>query len=374
MKAAPVIAALERQQGFRQTLVHTGQHYDANMSEIFFQQLGIPEPDFNLEVGSGSHAQQTAQILSRLEPVVLEQKPDLVLVYGDVNSTVAAALVCTKIGIPVGHVEAGLRSFDRTMPEEINRLLTDQVADLLFTPSIDGNQNLEREGIDKNKVYLVGNVMIDTLVRLLPKAGDETLRELIEGDGQAQSQSSSSVGGRLPFELVSGPYALVTLHRPSNVDDPEMLKEIITTLNEISTMLPVILPIHPRTRQRLSGLRLDLDFDGARLKLIDPVGYLQFLALQRRARLVITDSGGIQEETTFLGIPCLTVRENTERPVTVTLGTNVLVGQDMMRLREEVERILAGAGKKGSIPPLWDGRASERIAEIIKEWLGPRNG
>ncbi|MCL6582144.1 MAG: UDP-N-acetylglucosamine 2-epimerase (non-hydrolyzing) [bacterium] len=373
MKAAPVLAALERQQGFRQTLVHTGQHYDANMSEIFFQQLGIPEPDFNLEVGSGSHAQQTAQILSRLEPVVLEQKPDLVLVYGDVNSTVAAALVCTKIGIPVGHVEAGLRSFDRTMPEEINRLLTDQVADLLFTPSIDGNQNLEREGIDKNKVYLVGNVMIDTLVRLLPKAGDETLRELIEGDGQAQSQPSFSVGGRLPFELVSGPYALVTLHRPSNVDDPEMLREIITTLNEISAMLPVILPIHPRTRQRLSGLRLDLDFDGARLKLIDPVGYLQFLALQRRARLVITDSGGIQEETTFLGIPCLTVRENTERPVTVTLGTNVLVGQDMMRLREEVERILAGAGKKGSIPPLWDGRASERIAEIIKEWLGPRN-
>ncbi len=340
MKAAPVVRALDLQTGFQQIIVHTGQHYDANMSEIFFQQLEIPEPDINLDVGSGSHAQQTAQIMSRFEPVVLEQKPGLVLVYGDVNSTVATALVCSKLQVPVGHVEAGLRSFDRSMPEEVNRLLTDQVADLLFTPSVDGNENLLREGVSEEKIHLVGNVMIDTLVRLLPKTDNSILH--------------------------NSDYALVTLHRPSNVDEPAMLRKIISTLNEISEDMHVIFPIHPRTRSRLKGLNLPAT--NPSLEFIEPVGYLQFLALQRRARVLITDSGGIQEETTYLGVPCLTVRENTERPVTITTGTNMLVGTDMERLKAEVGRILSGEVKRGAVPPLWDGKASERIAGIIKEW------
>jgi UDP-N-acetylglucosamine 2-epimerase (non-hydrolysing) len=390
MKAAPVIAALGQRDSFRQTLVHTGQHYDANMSDIFFGQLGIPKADFNLEVGSGTHAQQTAQIMSRFEPVVLEQRPDLVLVYGDVNSTVAAALVCTKIGIPIGHVEAGLRSFDRTMPEEINRLLTDQMADLLFTPSSDGNENLMREGIAKEKIHLVGNVMIDTLVRLLPKANNTVLRELAGSVGNGHGQvltgeqlmaGEDSLNDPSTFapdssspcssSFVTGSYALVTLHRPSNVDDPDMLTRIIVALHEISQDLPVIFPIHPRTRQRLQSLKLEADH--SRLILIEPIGYLQFLALQRRARAVITDSGGIQEETTFLGVPCLTVRENTERPVTITAGTNVLVGQNMGRLKEEMDRILSGAEKKASVPPLWDGKASERIAAVVEGWLAEKS-
>jgi len=312
------------------------------MSEVFFHQLGMPRPDINLDVGSGSHAVQTAQIMMRFEEVVLKQHPDLVLVYGDVNSTVAAALVCAKLGIRVGHVEAGLRSFDRTMPEEINRLLTDQIADLLFTPSKDGDENLLREGVAREKIYLVGNVMIDTLIRLLPEAK----------------------GSRLKAEgLEDKNYALVTLHRPSNVDEPEMLIKIMKTLEEISEDLPVIFPIHPRTRRRLSDLKLQTD--NLNLRLIEPVGYLEFLALQKSAKVVITDSGGIQEETTFLGVPCLTVRENTERPMTVEVGTNVLVGQDMKRLKKEVYKILDGKAKKGSVPPLWDGKASERIAEVV---------
>ena len=341
MKAAPVLRALKNDS--RQTLVHTGQHYDFNMSDIFFRELDIPSPDINLEVGSGSHARQTADIMTRLEPVVLERKPDLVLVYGDVNSTVAAALVCAKLLVPVGHVEAGLRSFDRSMPEEINRLLTDQVADLLFTPSSDADENLRREGVSSRKIHFVGNVMIDTLVRLLPRA------------------TENSLGQHSGFRFER--YGLVTLHRPSNVDDPPMLMKMIQTLVEISDDLPIIFPMHPRTRERLHTLRSVPQSSG--LNLVDPMSYLEFLALQRRATLVITDSGGIQEETTFLGVPCLTVRENTERPVTVEVGTNILVGQDMHRLKEEVHRILHGQGKKGRTPPLWDGRASERIAHVI---------
>ena len=346
MKAAPVIAALSQRDGVTQVLVHTGQHYDANMSEVFFHQLDIPEPDINLEVGSGSHAVQTAEIMIRLENVLLEQKPDLVLVYGDVNSTVAAAMVCAKLLIPVGHVEAGLRSFDRTMPEEINRLLTDQVADLLFTPSKDGDENLLKEGVAKEKIHFVGNAMIDTLTRLLPKANIKGFANLgIEGlDG----------------------YALVTLHRPSNVDDPGMLRRIMETLKEISDELPVIFPIHPRTRQCLHNSQFAIR--NSKFHLIDPVGYLEFISMQKHATLVITDSGGIQEETTILGVPCLTVRKNTERPVTVDLGMNIVVGQDMDRLKDEVHRILNGNGKKGSVPPLWDGKAGERIAEVISEW------
>ena len=346
MKVAPVIKALGNRDGVAQVLVHTGQHYDINMSDIFFSQLGIPAPDINLDVGSGSHAVQTAQIMMCMETVLLQEKPDLVLVYGDVNSTVAAALVCAKLLIPIGHVEAGLRSFDRTMPEEINRLLTDQAAELLFTPSVDGDENLMREGVTPEKIHFVGNVMIDTLTRLLPAA--ETLWPKISSELNIEEKQ----------------YGLVTLHRPSNVDAPVVLSSIIKALGEISVNLPIIFPIHPRTRARIRGTGLEIKTEG-RLQLTEPIGYLDFLCLQQRAKLVITDSGGIQEETTFLGVPCLTVRENTERPVTVSIGTNILVGQNMMRLRTEISGILAGGAKRGAVPPLWDGKASERIAAIL---------
>jgi UDP-N-acetylglucosamine 2-epimerase (non-hydrolysing) len=343
MKAAPVIRALKGRDSVSQTLVHTGQHYDANMSDVFFQQLDMPAPDINLGVGSGSHAQQTAEIMKRFEPVVAERKPDLLLVYGDVNSTVATALVCAKMSVPIGHVEAGLRSFDRTMPEEINRLLTDQIADLLFTPSADGDENLLREGVAPDKIHRVGNVMIDSLVRLLSVAETSTIVT--------------------DLNLRAGNYGLVTLHRPSNVDNPRTLASIMDALHEISRDVTLIFSVHPRTRQRLETS--DHHHPGSRVHILDPLSYIDFLALQRQARLVVTDSGGIQEETTFLGVPCLTVRENTERPVTVILGTNHLVGQDMKRLRTEVARILAGDQKRGQIPPLWDGHAAERIAAAV---------
>ena len=336
MKAAPLMRALQLR-GIRQTLVHSGQHYDANMSDIFFEQLAMPAPDVNLAVGAGSHAQQTGEIMQRLEPVVLERKPDLLVVYGDVNSSVAGALVCAKLLVPVAHVEAGLRSFDRTMPEEINRLLTDQISALLFTPSRDADENLLREGIPAEKIRLVGNIMIDTLVALLPAAR-----------------------GHLPGDLPPR-YVLVTLHRPGNVDDEVFMNQIFETLAEISRHIPVIFPVHPRTRQRMEG-RAASDGD---LRLMPPLSYLSFLALQQRASAVVTDSGGIQEETTFLGIPCLTVRENTERPVTITLGTNILVGRDMQRLRDQLEDILRNGGKAGTVPPLWDGHTAERIAAQI---------
>lgn len=335
MKAAPVLRAL-KQKGAQQTLVHTGQHYDVNMSDVFFQELQIPEPDVNLAVGSGSHAQQTAEIMTRFESVVLKCRPDIVLVYGDVNSTVAAALVCSKLLIPVGHVEAGLRSFDRTMPEEINRLVTDQLSDVLFTPSADGDANLQREGIPAEKVHLVGNVMIDTLVQFLPIA---------------RAIKSSVPQG----------YALVTLHRPANVDDPKMLGKILSALGAVSRDLPVIFPVHPRTRHAIREFGLQADG----IQIMDPMSYLEFLGMQCRATVVITDSGGIQEETTYLGIPCLTVRPNTERPVTTEIGTNVLVGDDMDKLRSEMLRILSGHGQQGRVPPLWDGHASERIATLL---------
>jgi UDP-N-acetylglucosamine 2-epimerase (non-hydrolysing) len=339
MKAAPVFDALSKYEGIRQTLVHSGQHYDFNMSDVFFQQLGLPEPGINLQVGSGSHAQQTAQIISRFETVVLEQKPDIVVVYGDVNSTVAAALVCAKLLVPLAHVEAGLRSFDRTMPEEINRILTDQVSSFLFTPSPDGNENLAREGISPEKIKFVGNVMIDTLVRMLPKA-------VSRPDLPAQ-------------------YALVTLHRPSNVDDIEWLSSMLQQLAEISSELPVVFPVHPRTRERLKQAGIEGHEDSIRI--LDPLSYLDFLGLQKGARVVLTDSGGIQEETTYLGVPCLTVRENTERPVTTEMGTNILVGRNIQRLREEVQKIQNGEIKQGRIPSLWDGRAAERIAAVLAQ-------
>jgi UDP-N-acetylglucosamine 2-epimerase (non-hydrolysing) len=342
MKVAPVLSALKTRQHVVQTLVHTGQHYDANMSDVFFEQLGIPAPDVNLAVGSGTHAGQTAEIMTRFEPVLLERKPDIVLVYGDVNSTVATALVCAKLGVRVGHVEAGLRSFDRTMPEEINRLVTDQLADLLFTPSEDGDINLQREGIRAEKIFRVGNVMIDSLIRLLPAAQHRN----------AQRQNRNGLPQR---------YALVTLHRPANVDDSVILKRILQSLLEVSQDLSVIFPAHPRTRKRIA----DFALHAGQLQILDPLPYLEFLAMQSRATVVITDSGGIQEETTYLGIPCLTLRENTERPVTVSLGTNVLVGRDPEKLRSELFRVLAGQAKTGTVPPLWDGYAGERIAALL---------
>src|SRR5271167_4435151 len=343
MKAAPVLHALGKRPAVKQTLVHTGQHYDANMSDVFFSQLEIPAPDVNLGVGSGSHAGQTAEVMKRFEPVVLERKPDIVLVYGDVNSTVAAALVCSKLLIRVGHVEAGLRSFDASMPEEINRIVTDRLANLLFTPSEDGDENLRREGVEAGKIHRVGNVMIDFLIRLLPAAM------------------------RCPENGLPARYTLVTLHRPSNVDDGATLKSILDSLLEVSARLNVIFPVHPRTRQRIA----EFGIDAARLHLLDPLPYIEFLALQRRATVVITDSGGIQEETTYLGVPCLTLRSNAERPVTVNMGTNVLVGRDRRLLDSELTRILEGRAKKGSIPPLWDGRASDRIVRALREYFAP---
>jgi UDP-N-acetylglucosamine 2-epimerase (non-hydrolysing) len=337
MKAAPVISAFRQRPKVVQTLVHTGQHYDSNMSDVFFEQLGIPEPDVNLEVGSGTHAQQTAEVMRRFEPVALQKKPDVVLVYGDVNSTMAAAVVCSKLLIPVGHVEAGLRSFDRSMPEEINRLITDQVSDLLFTPSEDGDRNLCREGICPDKIHRVGNVMIDSVVRLLPMA------------------LKRGATGFPPH------YALVTLHRPSNVDDGEVLKRILECIRDAGTELATVFPVHPRTRQRIK----EFGIETTDIHLLEPMPYVDFLALQARAAVVITDSGGIQEETTYLGVPCLTLRRNTERPITEELGTNILIGDDTARLRTELSNILAGHGKRGTIPPLWDGRASERIADVI---------
>ena len=340
MKVAPVHAAFRKRAGVRQTLVHTGQHYDANLSDIFFEQLGIPRPDVSLEVGSGSHAVQTAEVMIRFEKTILEQKPDLVLVYGDVNSTVAATLVCAKLGTKIAHVEAGLRSFDRTMPEEINRLVTDQLADLLLIPSEEAEGNLLREGVARDKIHFVGNVMIDTLRTLLP---------------QARMPDIAGLGDK---------FALVTLHRPSNVDEPETLKRILATLTKISEQLQIVFPVHPRTKARIESMGYRFE-DSKNIFGIAPIGYLECLALQQRATVVVTDSGGLQEETTALGIPCLTVRENTERPITITHGTNTLVGTDMKLLLEEVKKILSGRGKGGRVPPLWDGSASERIADIV---------
>lgn len=342
MKAAPVMSALDG--AFDQTLVHTGQHYDPRMSDIFFRELGLPEPDVNLGVGSGTHAAQTAQIMIALERLLLANRPDLVMVYGDVNSTVATALVCAKVTIPLAHVEAGLRSGDRTMPEEINRLVTDQLSDLLFTPSTDGDDNLRAEGIAAEKIHFVGNVMIDTLVRLLPEA-----------------EERAASGG---FRPAGARYGLVTLHRPSNVDASCRLGSVLETLSDISQHIPLLFPVHPRTRERIDSSGFARR--APQLELIDPVGYLDFLALQNGAHLVITDSGGIQEETTYLGVPCLTVRPSTERPVTVEMGTNILVGEDLGNLRRQVDRVLAGTVKPGRQPPLWDGHAAERIAGILR--------
>jgi UDP-N-acetylglucosamine 2-epimerase (non-hydrolysing) len=343
MKVAPIVEAMKRREReFTPLLVHTGQHYDAAMSDAFFRDLDLPEPDVYLGVGSTSHAVQTAAIMERFEPVVLREQPDWVLVVGDVNSTLACALVCVKLGVRVAHVEAGLRSRDRTMPEEINRLLTDQIADLLLTPSADADENLRAEGIPPERIRMVGNVMIDSLYKQLERS--------------RQSRVKDDLG------LTDQNYGVLTLHRPANVDDPAIFGKILDALETISERLPIMFPVHPRTRKTIAELGLDARVERMKgLRLIDPLGYLDFLSLYSSARLVLTDSGGIQEETTVLGIPCLTLRENTERPITVTMGTNTVVGSDPATITQAAFAALSETSKKTVSIPLWDGHTAERI-------------
>ena len=348
MKVAPIYAEMKRRPDeFEPMIVHTGQHYDAAMSGAIFDDLGMPKPDVHLGVGSGSHAIQTAKIMTEFEPVLLREKPDWVLVVGDVNSTIACALVCSKLGVKIGHVEAGLRSGDRTMPEEINRILTDAISDLLFTTSQDADENLEKEGISKNKIRFVGNVMIDSLAGHLKLAERSTIRE--------------------DLSISSTEYAVVTLHRPSNVDDRETLSGILGSLVSISEKLPIIFPVHPRTRARISEFGLGDKIASSEIRLIEPLGYLDFMRLYSGARMVLTDSGGLQEETTYLGIPCLTLRKNTERPITIEMGTNVLVGTDPDAITREAVNALNSTASSAdtSIPPLWDGKAAGRICDEL---------
>jgi UDP-N-acetylglucosamine 2-epimerase (non-hydrolysing) len=345
-KIAPLMREMQRHPEIDPVLVHTGQHYDAALSDIFFRQMGIPTPHVNLEVGSGSHAAQTAEVLKRVEPVLVERQPDLVLVVGDVNSTIAVSLAAVKLGIAVAHVEAGLRSFDRGMPEEINRILTDALADYLFVTEADAIDHLLKEGRPRECIYLVGNVMIDSLRHFLPVA------------------QQSRIGDDLGLKNGVGwqRFGVLTLHRPSNVDSTEKLAELLGSIDSVASQVPVVFPVHPRTQQRLSQAGIKTH---PQLKLIPPIGYLDFLCLLSKATLVLTDSGGIQEETTALGVPCLTLRENTERPITISEGTNQLIGTDPAKIVAAAKAILGGQGKPGRIPPLWDGHAAERIVDVL---------
>jgi UDP-N-acetylglucosamine 2-epimerase (non-hydrolysing) len=350
MKIAPIMEAYKAYSDITPLLVHTGQHYDQKMSDLFFRQLEIPEPDLNLEVGSASRISQTAQIMQRFEPVVAQEKPDAVLVVGDVNSTVACGLVAVDAGVKLIHVEAGLRSFDRNMPEETNRILTDSISDLLFCTEQSGVDNLLREGISRQKIHLVGNVMVDTLLKNRARAEQTTILE--------------EVG------VEAGGYAVLTLHRPSNVDDTTVFGRLLDALELIQMELPIIFPVHPRTRQRLLEGVLGERVSGmSQLWQIDPLGYLEFLKLLSHAKVVLTDSGGIQEETTLLGVPCLTLRENTERPVTCELGTNRLVGTNPKVIHEAFQQIRSSSTKRVRLPDLWDGRASERLLKVLDQYM-----
>jgi len=352
MKLAPVVRALVAQDRLAFRIVHTGQHYDPSMTDVFFQELGIPAPDVHLDVGSGSHGAQTARILERYEARLLTDPPRATVVFGDVNSTVACALAAVKLGVGVVHVEAGLRSLDRSMPEEINRLLTDAIADLLLVSEPSGLEHLEREGIAADKVRLVGNVMIDTLLQRLPAA-------------RARRATR-------PLGLEGRPYGFVTLHRPSNVDDPATLGRLLDLLDELSSRLPLVFPVHPRTlaSAHRAGLEPRLAPGNPRLVCLGPTPYLETLSLVAEASLVLTDSGGLQEETSVLHVPCLTLRENTERPVTVSRGTSRLVGNDPARIRGAFTDVLEGRWPPGGDIPLWDGRAGARVAGAIADWLG----
>jgi UDP-N-acetylglucosamine 2-epimerase (non-hydrolysing) len=357
MKIAPILRAFAANRPAIPTLlVHTGQHYDRDMNDKLFEDLRLPRPDINLEVGSGSHAVQTAEVMRRFEPVIDQYRPSCVLVVGDVNSTLACSLVGVKKGIPVVHVEAGLRSYDRKMPEEINRVLTDQVADLLYTTERSAETNLVREGIDATRVRFVGNVMIDSLLhnREFARAPGSTIADA----GFDPGMIASSAG-----------YGVVTLHRPSNVDHPENLASLLGVLAEIAQQLPLVFALHPRTRANIERFGLQQLIANPRLILLPPQGYLEMLGLMAGARIVLTDSGGLQEETTALGVPCLTLRENTERPITVEQGTNIMVGRNIAEIRRHAEAILAGRGKQGRLPELWDGHAAERIAADLASWL-----
>jgi UDP-N-acetylglucosamine 2-epimerase (non-hydrolysing) len=348
-----LLRELRARESFCVCLVHTGQHYDAAMSGRFFEDLGIPAPDHNLGVGSASHAEQTAEVLRRMEPILLRERPDVVVVVGDVNSTLAASLAAAKLCIPVAHVEAGLRSFDRTMPEEINRLVTDSISDLLFTTEPAAEENLRREGVPASKIHFVGNVMIDTLLANLERS------------------KALDVHERLGLRM--GGYAVLTLHRPSNVDQPERLRALFSLLEKIHHEIPVVFPVHPRTA---AAIVRTLGGTPPRVLTTEPLGYLEFLRLMADAKLVLTDSGGIQEETTVLSVPCLTLRDNTERPVTVTHGTNIVVGSDPGTIQAEVRKILDGAGKRGCVPEGWDGGAARRIVDVLEARFGHgvRNG
>jgi UDP-N-acetylglucosamine 2-epimerase (non-hydrolysing) len=351
-KVAPLLWSADREKR-RHVLVHTGQHYDHKMSKSFFTDLGMPEPDHYLGVGSGTHAEQTARVMLAFEQVLLKERPDMTVVVGDVNSTLACALTAAKLCLPVAHLEAGLRSFDRTMPEEVNRILTDQVADLLLTPSADGDENLAREGVPAERVHRVGNIMIDSLLRSLPKA--------------------RATGALECHGVKRGGYALVTLHRPSNVDDPRVFGGILDVLAELSRRLPVIFPIHPRSSRRLEELGLKPRIEAAKdLRLTPPLGYLEFIALTDGARLILTDSGGIQEESTVLGVPCLTLRMTTERPVTVSEGTNQVIGVDPQRIRAAVDAVLAAPAPGPKAPALWDGNTAARVHDVVGRWLDGR--
>ncbi len=347
MKIAPIHAELKRR-GISQILLHTGQHYDENMSKVFFDDLGMPQPDIYLGIGSGSHANQTAKVMVEFEIVCKKHKPSMVIVVGDVNSTVACSMVCAKEWIPCAHVEAGLRSFDRQMPEEINRLITDAIANYLLTPSQDGDDNLRNEGVSEERIKFVGNVMIDSLFNNLERA--------------KTSKIHSNLG------VDKGNYGVLTLHRPSNVDNKEAFEGIITALEKIGKRIPLVFPLHPRTKNRLEQFNLTERLESIpNIVLTGPAGYLDFISLMSESKLVLTDSGGLQEETTALGIPCLTLRENTERPITVTEGTNTIVGNDPQRILEAANDILDNGGKAGRIPDMWDGKTSHRIADLIQQ-------
>jgi UDP-N-acetylglucosamine 2-epimerase (non-hydrolysing) len=346
MKAAPLMREFAGRGGIDARLVHTGQHYDENMSKIFFEDLELPEPDIYLGVGSGSHAEQTARVMVEFEKVALAERPDLIVVVGDVNSTMACSIVGSKLWIPVAHVEAGLRSFDLEMPEEINRMVTDILSRFCFTTSPEAETNLKKEGIGKDRIFFVGNIMIDSLLGYLDRA-----------DG-------SEVIGR--FGLEPGKYMLITLHRPSNVDDPGELRDLFEVLSRLADRMPALFPIHPRTKKMLESTDPPVTVSDS-LKLIDPLGYLDFIGMMKSAGIVVTDSGGIQEETTVLGVPCVTVRNNTERPITVDMGTNILAGTDPARVEAAVTRILDEGVGEHSVPPLWDGKTAGRIADIIEK-------
>jgi len=348
MKIGPIVRAMNKYTQIEPVLVHTGQHYDEKMSKLFFEDLELPEPDIYLNVGSATHAQQTAKIMVEFEQVIEKERPDMVLVVGDVNSTAACSMVSAKMGVKIVHVEAGLRSFDRRMPEEINRIVTDALSDYLFVTEQSGIDNLKSEGVDESKIHFTGNVMIDSLIHFLQKAKNSDIRDRLNVNGH--------------------PYALVTLHRPSNVDVRENLTRLLDAFKQVERDLKIVFPVHPRTRKMMKQFELDPVIESMKgLILTDPIGYLDFMNLMQNATVVLTDSGGIQEETTYLGIPCVTMRENTERPVTVDVGTNVLVGTNTDLVVENARKVIDGNWKRGRIPELWDGKAAERIVAVLAQ-------